>query len=115
MADENRQVEKSFMRQNVFIRLKRDRKFYFCEYYDGMRLMRDSIPNGKYMYQTRHSDSDICHPVSIAPLGQNVIVNFCGTIVSDMPIALDAETKIMVIHYDNPYDKSLDCIRANTH
>lgn len=90
----------------VYIRLKHERKFYRCEYYDGMRILYDSIPEGKHRYETRHSDSDVTYPIGIAPEGRPVIVNFCGTIVSDYPIPVDDEKRIMAIYYegDHPYD-----------
>lgn len=83
----------------VYIRLKYERKYYRCEYYDGIRILYDSIPEGKYRYETRHSDYDICHPVTIAPKGKPVVVNFCGTIVCDFPIPINEEKKVMDIRY----------------
>lgn len=83
-----------------------ERNFYRCEYYDGMRISHDSIPEGKHRYETRHSDNDVTYPIAIAPEGRPVIVNFCGTIVSDYPIPVDDEKRIMAIYYegDHPYD-----------
>lgn len=90
----------------VYIRLKHERKYYRCEYYDGMRILLDSIPAGKHRYETRHLDFDMCHPVAIAPEGRPVIVNFCGTIVSDFAIPVDEEKRVMAIYYsgDHPFD-----------
>jgi len=90
----------------VYIRLKHERNFYRCDYYDGMRISHDSIPEGKHRYETRHSDNDVTYPIAIAPEGRPVIVNFCGTIVSDYPIPVDDEKRIMAIYYegDHPYD-----------
>lgn len=68
------------------IRLKYQRDFHMVEYFDGVRLNDETIPEGKYAYQTRHSDTDWATPVSIVPLGKKVLVNFCGTIVSDHPL-----------------------------
>ncbi len=89
----------------VYIRLKYEKKYYRCEYYDGMRILYDSIPQGKFRYETRHSDYDICFPVAIVPEGEVVIVNFCGTIVSDIPIQIAEEKKIMEIWYEDSYYK----------
>ena len=83
----------------VYIRLKYERKYYRCEYYDGMRILFDTIPQGKHRYETRHSDYDICHPVAIAPEGIPVIVNFCGTIVSDIPIPISDEKRVKEIRH----------------
>ena len=77
----------------VYIRLKNERKYYRCEYYDGMRLLYDSVPKGKHRYETRHPDNDVSYPIAIAPEGKPVVVNFCGTIVSDIPIAINEEKK----------------------
>ena len=68
------------------VRLKYQREIHTVEYYDGIRLTEESVPSGKYAYQTRHSDTDMAQPVTIAPLGKKIIVNFCGTIVSDKPL-----------------------------
>ncbi len=97
----------------VYIRLKYERKYYRCEYYEGMRILFDSIPQGKHRYETRHSDTDICIPVSIKPEGMPVIVNFCGTIVSDIPIAISEETKVMEVLFTG--DSYEDFAKANTH
>jgi hypothetical protein len=47
----------------------------------------------------------VTYPIAIAPEGRPVIVNFCGTIVSDYPIPVDDEKRIMAIYYegDHPY------------
>ena len=82
---------------NVYIRLKYDRKYYRCEYYDGMRILSDSIPEGKHRYETRHPDDDLTLPIAIAPEDKLVIVNFCGTIVSDIPIPVSSEKRVMEI------------------
>lgn len=89
----------------VYIRLKHERKYYRCEYYDGMRILFDSIPVGKHRYETRHSDYDLSQPVAIAPESKPVLVNFCGTIVSDIPIDINEEQQVMAIYYpgDHPY------------
>ena len=97
----NKYIEAKKLEPNsyVYIRLRYERRYYHCEYYDGRRIMFDSIPQGKHRYETRHSDYDICNPVAIAPEGRPVIVNFCGTIVSDMPIPINEEKRIMAILY----------------
>ena len=83
----------------VYIRLKYERKYYRCEYYDGMRILYDSIPKDKYRYETRHPDDDLSYPIAIAPDGRSVIVNFCGTIVSNIPIVLSEEKRVKEILY----------------
>lgn len=49
-----------------------------------LRIDKATIPEGKYMYHCRHDDNgDWCEPVTIEPL---VVVNFCGTFVTDKEI-----------------------------
>jgi len=100
------EAKKHECQPNVFVRLKYERKYYRCEYYDGMRISFDSIPLGKHRYETRHSDDNVTYPVSIAIEGIPVIVNFCGTIVSDVPIRLDDEKQVMEILYEGDCRKS---------
>ena len=82
------------------IRLKYQRQFHKVEYFDGVRLNDETIPEGKYAYQTRHSDTDWARPVTIAPLGEKILVNFCGTIVSDQPLNVhDDEVKLTYVSW----------------
>ena len=86
-------------KERIEIRLKRQKDFIKVEYFDGIRICPDNLPKGKHMYQTRHSDTDISIPVSIAPEGTYITVNFCGTIVSDEPLVVNEETKLMYVSY----------------
>ena len=62
---------------------KKDKKLFTGQFID-MRVDPDTIPKGKYMYQTRHSDNGSwCTPVTVEP---RVLVNFCGTIITDEEI-----------------------------
>lgn len=97
----------------VYLRLKNERKYYRCEYFDGMRIINNSINKEKYRYETRHSDSDISQPITIAPQGQLVIVNFCGTIITDIPINIDQEKRIMEFLYSG--DCKEEIAKANTY
>lgn len=81
------------------IRIKRQKDFHTVEYFDGIRVNPDSVPDDKYMYHTRHSDTDITQPVAIAPKGTTIIVNFCGTIISDKPLQVSEETKLMYVSW----------------
>lgn len=83
----------------VHIRLKYERRYYRCEYYDGMRILDDTIPKGKHLYETRHPDDDVTYPIAIAPEGTPIVVNFCGTIICDVPIAINEEKKVKEILY----------------
>lgn len=93
------EVRKRETQPEVHIRLKYERRYYRCEYYDGMRILDDTIPEGRHLYETRHPDNDVTYPVAIAPEGTPVIVNFCGTIICDVPIAISEEKKVMEILY----------------
>ena len=97
MNYEYTEAKKIVCQPYVYIRLKYERKYYRCEYYDGIRILDTSIPEGKHRYETRHSDNDIAIPVAIAPKSKLVIVNFCGTIVSDTPVSVSEEKHIMEI------------------
>ena len=81
------------------IRLKRQKESHEVEYFDGIRLDPDTIPSGKHMYHTRHSDTDMTEPRTIAPEGMSIMVNFCGTIVSDTPLDVKEETKLMYVSW----------------
>lgn len=81
------------------IRIKRQKDIHKVEYFDGIRIDPKSLPKGKHMYHTRHSDNDVCQPVAIAPEGTAVIVNFCGTIVTDKPLEVEEETKLMFVSW----------------
>lgn len=57
---------------------------YFGEYID-LRINRDTIPAGKYVYECRHGDDgDWVTPVTIE---NRVIVNFAGTFITDAQVA----------------------------
>ena len=55
-----------------------------CEFSD-MRIDRGSIPEGKYLYEVAGDDESGMEPVRIK-LG--ILVNFFGTLVSDVPLPL---------------------------
>ena len=75
---------------NLEIRVKYQRRFHNVEYFDGVRVT--NVPEGKHVYHTRHADNgDMAHPVTIAREGKIIIVNFCGSIVSDEPINIKGE------------------------
>lgn len=81
------------------IRLRRQKDFCKVEYFDGIRLNPDTLPDGKHMYHTRHSEDDISQPVAIAKEGTSVIVNYCGTIVTDKPLKVEEETRLMFVSW----------------
>ena len=51
-----------------------------------LRIVRDTVPDGLYMYEVR-SDSN-GDPVQF---GQNILVDFCGTIITNEPIKLQSD------------------------
>ena len=55
-----------------------------CEFSD-MRIDRDSIPEGKYLYEVAGDDESGMEPVRIKP---GILVNFFGTLISDAPLPL---------------------------
>lgn len=69
------------------------------EFFDGMRIEPQTIPSGKSWYQTRHDDDgNWSDPVTI--VRGRIIVNFCGTLISDADIDLRKETEIVNVNYD---------------
>lgn len=75
---------------------RKKNKKKFTGLFIDQRVDPDTIPEGKYMYHTRHSDNgDWCTPVTIEPF---VLVNFCGTIIVDEEIEfLDPADKYVPI------------------
>lgn len=58
-------------------------KTYEGEFID-FRIDKDTIPQGKFMYQCRHDDDgNWIDPVTIET---RVLVNFCGTLIMDREI-----------------------------
>ncbi|MCM1441633.1 MAG: hypothetical protein NC131_20860 [Roseburia sp.] len=54
-----------------------------CDFSD-MRIDRDTVPKGKYQYEVADEDSQ-GDPVRIK---RDIMVNFFGTLVSDVPLPL---------------------------
>ena len=81
------------------IRLKRQKKTYMVQFFDGMRIDPKTVPECLHVYHTRHSDTDCSQPVTIAPEGVGILVNFCGTIVSEEKIEVSEETKLMYVSW----------------
>lgn len=80
------------------IRIKRQKEYHEVEYFDGVRIDPKSLPEGKHLYHTRHSDTDISQPVTIAREGNVIVVNFCGSIVTDKPLEVKGdEVKLMSV------------------
>ncbi len=52
------------------------------------RIDRNTIPNGLYLYEIRHSDEDGMEPVQLA---KGILVNHYGTVLSAKEIKLDAD------------------------
>ena len=84
---------------SIIIRMKRRKEYLEVDYYDGIRVDSAELKPGQHLYHTRHSDIDVTQPVSIVPEGQVVVVNFCGSIVTDKPLKVDTETKIMYVSW----------------
>lgn len=55
-----------------------------CEFSD-MRIDRGSIPEGKFMYEVAGDDESGIEPVRI---NLGILVNFFGTLISDVPFPL---------------------------
>lgn len=63
----------------------------------NLRIDPATIPQGKYMYHCRHDDNgDWCTPVTIE---KRVLVNFCGTLITEAEIDFKGETCIPIENY----------------
>lgn len=51
-----------------------------------LRIARDTVPNGLYMYEVRHDDDQQGDPVEIA---EWILVNHWGTLITNKPIRLE--------------------------
>ena len=53
--------------------------------FTDVRIKRETVPEGLYVYDCRHSDNgDWCTPVTVE---ENIVyVNFCGTLITKEPI-----------------------------
>lgn len=53
--------------------------------FTNVRVDKDTIPKGYYVYEMRHADNDWCEPVEI---GLGILVNFFGTLLVKEPLGL---------------------------
>ena len=53
-----------------------------------LRVDRDTVPQGMYMYEVRHDDDQQGEPVQIANW---IMVNHWGTLISNRPIRLSSD------------------------
>jgi hypothetical protein len=96
--DKYNELKESGFIENADIRIRHQSGVKEVEWCEGVRLDMEDIPTGKHAYQTRHADNgDWCTPVAIAPECDMIRVNFCGTIISDEPIEIEEETKMMFL------------------
>ena len=71
--------------------------------FTDIRIDRESIPKGLYMYEVRHSDADWTEPCQI---GRGIRVNFYGTLISNCPILLDSGSLRDLSHEDWSFEGS---------
>ena len=70
-----------------------------CEFFD-IRIDRNSIPEGKFFYEVRHADEDWCFPCQVK---EGILVNFYGTLVSDVALPLDERGSLELEEDDFEY------------
>lgn len=58
-----------------------------CEFND-MRIDRDTVPKGKYQYEVAGDDDSGWDPARVKA---GVLVNFFGTLISDMPLPIGSD------------------------
>lgn len=69
-----------------------------CEFYD-MRIDRDTIPKGMYLYEVADGDSDGIP----ARIRQGILVNFYGTLICKQELPLDEEGVLWMEEGDFKY------------
>jgi len=86
---------------SIKIKIKGSKEWEKVEWFDGIRINPASLPTDKHLYHTRHADDkDWARPATIVPKGANVLVNFCGSIVTDKELNLTEETYVSAINYN---------------
>ena len=55
-----------------------------CDFSD-MRIDRSTVPEGRYQYEVADDDESQGNPARIK---RGIVVNFFGTLISDVPLAL---------------------------
>lgn len=70
-----------------------------CEFFD-IRIDRNSIPEGKFFYEVRHADEDWGFPCQVK---EGILVNFYGTLVSDVAFPLDERGSLELEEDDFEY------------
>ena len=75
--------------------------------FTNYRVDRKSIPDGFYMYETRHYDNDWGLICEIAP---GILCNFFGTIITNEPIPIDFDQYNLMVRNgdDNDGNKVID-------
>lgn len=73
-----------------------------CLFVD-LRIDRNTIPEGYYMYEVRHTDNDWGEP---AEIGEWILVNFFGTLLTKEPFELEKSDAInnAYLWLENPDD-----------
>ena len=70
-----------------------------CEFFD-IRIDRKSVPEGKFFYEVRHADEDWGFPCQVK---EGILVNFYGTLVSDVELPLDERGSLELEEDDFEY------------
>ena len=94
LYDYNEERKRKYVRKIVLT--AEDGTEYKGEFID-LRIDPATIPKDKYVYHCRHDDDgDWCTPVTIE---KRVIVNFCGTLITETEINFNEETYIPIEDY----------------
>ena len=68
-----------------------------CEFSD-MRIDRSTVPQGKYQYEVADDDESQGNPARIR---YGIMVNFFGTLISNVPLSLGCDGVLLL--YDNDF------------
>lgn len=85
--------------ETIEIQIQGIEGYHKVEWFDGIRIDPSTLPSGKHLHQTRHSDDDWGSPQTIARECDDIRVNFCGSIVTEETFDLKDETEITDIDY----------------
>ena len=98
MGKYNQLKETNFI-DKIEIRIRGQKGVKVVEWAEGVTISKDTIPEGKHSYETKHGDNDWAIPISIVPEGCRAKVNYCGLIISDEALEIEEETDIMFLGF----------------
>lgn len=62
--------------------------------FTDVRIEKETVPKGLYMYQVRHDEEDWSEPIQVK---NYILVNFLGTLITKEPLLTNDETSIYIL------------------